>query len=77
MWVARSLSPNNPSVTLGEDRGEYDVTSNMHYSPYAFSRTGKPTITLVSGGLPTPSAYFSAGDLRAIEEIYADEFAKR
>ncbi len=62
---------------MGEDQGEYDITSNMHYGPYAFSRKGQPTISLVAGGLPTPSPYFSSGDLAAIESLYALEIEKR
>jgi hypothetical protein len=62
---------------MGKDFGPYDPTSIMHYDAYAFSKSGRPTITLKNGDLPKPSYRFSQGDLETIEEIYAAEFAKR
>lgn len=62
---------------MGKDFGEYDPTSNMQYHAYSFSKSGRPTITLLNGELPNPSYQFSQGDLDTIEEIYAAEFEKR
>lgn len=62
---------------MGKDHGEYDARSNMHYHSHAFSRNGEPTITLRSGGWPSPSPYFTAGDLKAIDDLYAREYEKR
>ena len=58
----------------GLNQGAYDYDSIMHYSAYAFSKNGKPTliprVTAVQIGQRT---HLSAGDIASVNALYADE----
>jgi hypothetical protein len=55
----------------GVDIGKYDYGSLMHYSSWAFSRNGKPTITKRSGGLIYANrAKPSASDISTVKTMY-------
>ena len=57
--------------TSGVDVGAYDFESMMHYSQYAFSRRGRPTIVpKVSGTKFGQREGLSAGDRRALNMLY-------
>jgi hypothetical protein len=60
----------------GKDRGSYDYDSVMHYGSDAFAiDVNKPVMTKKDGGLITRGAEtpISAGDVAAIEALYAGE----
>lgn len=53
------------------DTGPYDFDSIMHYSSYAFSKNGQPTIRKRSGGLISAQRReLSQGDIEGIESMY-------
>ncbi|NMO18802.1 hypothetical protein HPC49_39935 [Pyxidicoccus fallax] len=55
----------------GSDLGGYDVRSIMHYTSWAFSVNGQPTITTKSGGLIEGHRIgLTPGDTDAVEELY-------
>jgi hypothetical protein len=59
----------------GEDLGEYDYCSIMHYSANLFSKNGQPTITVLQPGRPCAStigqtSVLSEGDKYAIRYMY-------
>ncbi len=55
----------------GVDLGPYDLGSIMHYSSFAFSANGQPTITKKDGSTFTSQrAALSIGDIRALEAMY-------
>lgn len=56
----------------GSDLGAYDLGSIMHYPSWAFSVNGQPTLTTKSGGwIEGQRSGLSAGDVAAVEELYA------
>jgi hypothetical protein len=56
---------------MGKDIGPYDFDSIMHYSAYAFSKNGKPTITRKDGSLNLGQREgLSANDIQAVEKLY-------
>ena len=57
---------------LSKDIGVYNFNSVMHYSAYAFSKNGKPTITRKNGSklLGSRSAGLSYLDIRALKQLY-------
>jgi len=58
----------------GQNAGPYDYDSIMHYSAYAFSKNGKPTIEpLHSNADIGQRKHLSAGDIHAINTLYQDE----
>lgn len=55
----------------GQDIGEYDYYSIMHYGPYAFSKNGEKTIIpLVDGVDIGQRNHLSEKDIAAIKEVY-------
>jgi hypothetical protein len=58
-------------ISYGGDLGAYDFDSIMHYSPYAFSKNGRPTIETLGGqGIGNRSS-LSSGDVTSIKRIYS------
>ena len=64
-------------ITDGDDLGDYDYGSIMHYPAKAFSKNGKPTIVAKSGAHIGQREGLSAGDIAAVHDAYAEEIAKR
>ena len=61
----------NQHITDGDDIGDYDYGSIMHYSAFAFALdTGKPTITALNGTPIGQRESLSAGDIAAVKVIY-------
>lgn len=57
----------------GKDRGAYDYNSIMHYPSDAFAKDpAKPTMTKTGGGLIAETTSLSAGDVAAVEAMYAN-----
>ncbi|MGJ3239138.1 MAG: M12 family metallopeptidase [Anaerolineae bacterium] len=55
----------------GEDLGEYDYGSIMHYPEWAFSKNGEDTIVPLQDGVEIGQrTHLSDGDLDAIAEMY-------
>lgn len=55
----------------GEDLGEYDYGSIMHYPSWAFSKNGEDTIVPLQDGIEIGQrTHLSEGDLAAIAEMY-------
>ena len=63
----------NIATTRATLLGEYDYGSIMHYGPYNFSNTGRPSITPRFGVLDGIGQRFapSQGDLNAVAQLYA------
>lgn len=57
-------------VSDGIDIGHYDCNSIMHYSAYAFSKNGKPTITGKTCSSFGQRQGMSAKDIAAINQLY-------
>ena len=62
-------------IETGEDVGQYDYCSNMHYPTWAFSKNNQPTITVLQPTLPCASTVgetdvLSEGDKYAIRYMY-------
>lgn len=65
------LSNFKQHLNNSQDFGEYDYESIMHYSPFAFSKNGKPTIIpLVQGVHIGQREKLSEKDLAAINTLY-------
>jgi len=61
----------NQRISDGDDHGEYDYGSIMHYGGFAFSRNGRRTIeTLRSGVLIGQRTGLSAGDVATVRAMY-------
>lgn len=61
-------------LTDGNDFGEYDFQSIMHYGPYAFSKNGKQTIFPLMEGVEIGQRnHLSDKDIAAIDSMYPDE----
>ncbi len=59
-------------VQDGEDLGEYDYDSIMHYPATAFSVNGEPTLRARGGAGIGQRAGLSRGDIAAIKMMYTD-----
>lgn len=57
-------------ISDGIDIGEYDCNSLMHYSAFAFSRNGMPTITSTTCTTFGQRQGMSPGDVAAINKLY-------
>jgi Astacin (Peptidase family M12A) len=65
-------------ITDGDDVGDYDFGSIMHYQSDAFSKNGQPTIVPSKPGVMIGQRErLSEGDCRAVAAIYAEELARR
>ena len=53
----------------------YDTDSVMHYGSYAFSKNGKPTITVKDGSGIGQRNGFSLSDLKGINELYCSHLS--
>ncbi len=57
-------------IADGDDLGDYDYDSIMHYGSHAFSRNGLPTIEPLGGQTIGQRNGMSAGDIAAIDALY-------
>ncbi|WED42932.1 Dot/Icm T4SS effector Zinc-dependent metalloprotease LegP [Legionella cardiaca] len=63
----------NQHLTDGNDFGEYDYQSIMHYGPYAFSKNGKKTIIPLSDEIEIGQReHLSDKDIAAIDAMYPE-----
>ncbi len=61
----------NQHINDGDDLGNYDFGSIMHYSSHAFSKNGEPTIsTIPSGQAIGQRSALSASDIAAAQGLY-------
>lgn len=61
----------NQHINDGEDFGNYDYQSIMHYTAYAFSKNGQPTIIpLEEGVVIGQRKQLSAKDIAAVNSMY-------
>lgn len=64
----------NQHLTDGNDFGEYDYQSIMHYGPFAFSKNGQKTIIPLTDGVEIGQRnHLSPKDIAAINAAYSDE----
>ena len=62
-------------IWSGDDLGQYDHGSVMHYPAYAFTANGMPTIETVPAGIPIGQRNgLSAGDIAGIKALYPPTF---
>jgi hypothetical protein len=58
----------------GHNQGAYDYDSIMHYSEYAFSRNGLPTLVPRIKGIHIGQrTHLSAGDIASVNALYVNE----
>jgi hypothetical protein len=62
----------NQHITDGDDIGNYDFGSIMHYPRTAFSSNGQDTIVPVGGQAIGQRAGLSAGDIAAVRAMYPE-----
>jgi len=62
----------NQHISDGEDIGEYDYDSIMHYPRWAFSKNGKDTIVPKHDVEIGQRMELSQGDIDAVEHMYQD-----
>ena len=60
----------NQHITDGDDIGDYDFDSIMHYPATAFSSNGQPTIITLGGQQIGQRNGLSAGDIAAVNAMY-------
>jgi hypothetical protein len=60
----------NQHITDGDDIGNYDFGSIMHYGPTAFSKNGQATIIPTGGQMIGQRNGLSGGDILAIRQLY-------
>ena len=67
-----------PAAPFGEDSGDYDQGSIMHYGPFFFTNeTGKPTLETIPPGLQIGQRdALSAGDLDGVARLYDEPPAR-
>jgi hypothetical protein len=78
-WVDQDLSNVDPffannfvPLTNQRDSGNYDFGSIMHYAPYSFAKTFKPTVIPKPLGIPIgASDRYSETDVEAIRRLYS------
>jgi hypothetical protein len=59
------------AISSSDDLGAYDYGSIMHYSAYAFSSNGLPTIDTIPAGIPIgQQTALSAGDIAGVRAMY-------
>lgn len=59
-------------ITDGQDFGDYDYQSIMHYTPYAFSKNGEKTIIPLQDGVEIGQRnHLSLKDIAAINAMYS------
>jgi astacin len=64
----------NQQITDGDDYGDYDYTSIMHYGAYAFSKNYKPTIEPLQPDVTIGQRDgLSEGDILAVHSMYPSE----
>lgn len=64
----------NQHLTDGQDYGDYDYQSIMHYTAYAFSRNGEKTIIPLRDNVEIGQRdHLSEKDIAAINSIYPEE----
>ena len=75
--VWENIDPNNRGnfeqhIADGDDIGDYDYCSIMHYGPTAFSINGQPTIIPLQNGSNCMGQRenLSDGDIAAVQQIY-------
>lgn len=67
----------NQRLNEGQDIGEYDYDSIMHYSAYAFSKNGQPTLIPRQKSFQIGQrTHLSAGDIASVNALYAKEKEK-
>jgi Astacin (Peptidase family M12A)/Repeat of unknown function (DUF5648) len=64
-------------ITDGDDVGQYDYDSMMHYPAKAFSANGQDTIVALAGQPIGQRAALSDGDLAAVAELYPQALGGR
>lgn len=60
----------NQHIADGDDIGNYDFASIMHYGPFAFSRNGLATIETLNGEPIGQRDGLSANDIAAVRALY-------
>jgi len=60
----------NQHITDGDDVGQYDFGSMLHYSATAFSKNGQPTIETLNGESIGQRTELSIGDIQAVNNMY-------
>lgn len=60
----------NQHIADGDDIGQYDFGSIMHYGRFAFSKNGQSTIDSIGGQAIGQRNGLSAGDIAAIRALY-------
>lgn len=61
----------NQHLSDGQDYGDYDYQSIMHYTAYAFSKNGKPTIIPLMDNVQIGQRdYLSSKDIAAVNAMY-------
>ena len=60
----------NQHIADGDDIGQYDFGSIMHYGPFAFSSSGQATIVTLGGQQIGQRNGLSGGDIAAVRALY-------
>jgi hypothetical protein len=67
----------NQHISDGEDYGDYDYQSIMHYTAHAFSKNGKPTIVPLQENVEIGQRdHLSLKDIAAVNGMYATSLSK-